>query len=92
MKEPFVRALTALAREDPRLMFLTGDLGFGMVEPFVAEFPRQFLNVGVAEQNMLGIATGLALDNRTVVHLLHRQLSEPYVASSRSATTLPTTM
>jgi transketolase len=66
MKAPFVRALMTLAREDPRLMFLTGDLGFGMIEPFVAEFPRQFLNVGVAEQNMLGVATGLALENRTV--------------------------
>ena len=66
MKEAFVRALTSLARENSRLMFLTGDLGFGMVEPFVAEFPDQFLNVGVAEQNMLGLATGLALENRTV--------------------------
>src|SRR5262245_3886972 len=66
MKGPFVRALIDLARQDPRLMFLTGDLGFGMVEPFVAEFPGQFLNVGVAEQNMMGVATGLALDGRTV--------------------------
>jgi transketolase len=66
MKEAFVRALTSLARENSRLMFLTGDLGFGMVDPFVAEFPDQFLNVGVAEQNMLGLATGLALENRTV--------------------------
>jgi len=66
MKAPFVRALITLAHADRRLMFLTGDLGFGMVEPFVAQFPDQFLNVGVAEQNMLGIATGLALEGRTV--------------------------
>ncbi len=66
MKEPFIQALMVLAARDPRLMFLTGDLGFGMVEPFVAAFPGQFLNVGVAEQNMLGIATGLARAQRTV--------------------------
>ncbi len=66
MKGSFIRALMTLATKDPRLMFLTGDLGFGMVEPFAAAFPHQFLNVGVAEQNMMGVATGLALDGRTV--------------------------
>jgi transketolase len=56
----FAAELVELAREDPRLVLLTGDLGFAVLEPFADEFPDRFYNVGVAEQNMLGIATGLA--------------------------------
>ena len=49
------------AREDDeRLVLLTGDLGFMVVEPFAERFPGRFFNVGVAEQNMVGMATGLA--------------------------------
>src|SRR5262249_94374 len=55
-----LRTLARLAREDRRIVFLTGDLGFGVVEPFFAEFPERAFNVGVAEQNMLAMATGLA--------------------------------
>jgi transketolase len=62
VKDPFVRGMMQLAETDPRVMLLTGDLGFGAFEPFEAKFPRQFLNVGVAEQNMIGVATGLALE------------------------------
>ena len=56
----------ALAERDSRLMLVTGDLGFGVLNRFIERFPRQFLNVGVAEQNMTGIAAGLALEGRTV--------------------------
>lgn len=66
MKDPFIKRLTLLAERDPRVMLLVGDLGFGMVEPFIAKCPKQFLNVGVAEQNMAGIATGLALEGNIV--------------------------
>lgn len=64
MKTPFMKRLLELAEKDSRIMFLTGDLGFGMIEPFKERFPKQYLNVGVAEQNMMGIATGLALEGR----------------------------
>src|SRR2546422_8988263 len=47
-------------------MVLTGDLGFGVLTRFAKRFPRQFLNAGVAEQNMTGLATGLALEGRIV--------------------------
>ena len=60
MRQAFVKTLTELAREDLRPMLLTGDLGYMALEPFVKGFPERFLNVGVAEQNMLGVATGLA--------------------------------
>lgn len=60
MRSAFVQALCELAAADERIMLLTADLGWSVLEPFAAAYPDRFLNVGVAEQNMLGIATGLA--------------------------------
>lgn len=60
MRKTFIGALTELAREDGRIVLLTGDLGFMVIEPFADEHPDRFFNVGVAEQDMIGIATGLA--------------------------------
>lgn len=60
MRAAFVRAICELAEQDERILLLTGDLGFMALEPFAERFPRRFFNVGVAEQNMLGMATGLA--------------------------------
>lgn len=53
-------SLCSLAREDDRIVLVTADLGFGALEPFAAEFPSRFFNVGVAEQGMVAAATGLA--------------------------------
>lgn len=66
MRDTFIRTLTELAPQHPELLLLTGDLGFGVLNDFDARFPRQFLNVGVAEQNMSGLATGLALEGHNV--------------------------
>lgn len=66
MRDHFVKRLTKLAAVDERIMLLTADLGFGVLTDFAAKFPRQFLNVGVAEQNMTGVATGLALEGLIV--------------------------
>jgi transketolase len=60
MRGTFVRTLVELAEDDARVVLLTADLGFTVVEPFAERFPGRFFNVGVAEQNMVGIATGLA--------------------------------
>ena len=60
MRRAFVTALAELADSDPRVLLLTGDLGFMAVEPFAERHPDRFINVGVAEQNMVGMATGLA--------------------------------
>jgi transketolase len=64
MRTAFVRTLCELAAADERIMLLTADLGWSVVEPFAVAFPNRFLNVGVAEQNMLGIAAGLALEGK----------------------------
>lgn len=66
MRDAFVRRLSDLAENDPSLMLVTGDLGFGVLTDFARRFPQQFLNVGVAEQNMTGVATGLALEGYNV--------------------------
>src|SRR5690242_14517811 len=60
MRAAFVRKLVDLAAQDPRILLLTGDLGYSAIEPFAQRFPDRFVNVGVAEQNMVGLATGLA--------------------------------
>jgi transketolase len=66
MRDAFIRSLTEVAARDPAILLLTGDLGYGVLTDFADRFPRQFLNVGVAEQNMTGLATGLALEGHTV--------------------------
>lgn len=66
MRTAFARTLVSLAEQDPRVFLLTGDLGFSVLEPFRERFPKRFVNVGVAEQNMLGIAAGLAHSGNVV--------------------------
>lgn len=66
MRSAFIRSLGDLMRRDERVMLLTADLGFGVVEELAHERPLQFLNVGVAEQNMMGVAAGLASCGRIV--------------------------
>jgi transketolase len=61
MRDSFVRALTELVAEDPRIMLITGDLGFGVLSEFKTRFPNNYLNAGVAEQNMTAVACGMAL-------------------------------
>ena len=56
----------AEARINPRIFLVTGDLGYNMVEPFQKEFPHRFLNAGIAEQNMAGVAAGLAMQGYMV--------------------------
>ncbi len=67
MRDAFINALTDLAENDKDIVLLTGDLGFGVFEEFEARFPGQYYNVGVAEQNMMGLAVGLSLEGKKVV-------------------------
>lgn len=60
MRNAFIEELTLLAEEDDKIFLIIGDLGFGVIENFEKRFPSQFLNAGVAEQNMMGMAAGLA--------------------------------
>jgi transketolase len=66
MRTAFIKELIDLARKDDTIFLVVGDLGFSVVEPFANEFPFRFLNAGVAEQNMTGIAAGLANEGYNV--------------------------
>src|SRR5262245_58785429 len=60
MRGTFARTLTELACLYPRVLLLTGDMDFMALDPFAEQFPDRFINGGVAEQNLVGMATGLA--------------------------------
>ena len=66
MRDSFIRSLLELAKEDRSIELITGDLGFGVLKPFWEAVPDQFINVGIAEQNMTSIAAGMALEGKTV--------------------------
>lgn len=66
MRDVFIKRFTELAHKDKNLILITGDLGFGVLDDFEKELPKQYINVGVAEQNMTSIAAGLALEGKTV--------------------------
>jgi len=67
MRDAFLDKLTQLAEKDKDVVLLTADLGFGVFEDFESRFPGQYFNVGVAEQNMTGLAAGLALEGKKVI-------------------------
>lgn len=66
MRTTFVNTLKELARKDDRIFLLTADMGFSVFEEYRKEFPDRFLNTGVAEQNTIGVAAGLASSGNIV--------------------------
>ena len=66
MRNNFIKELVLQAASNDRIWLLSGDLGFSVLEPFIEKFPERFSNVGVAEQNMAGVAAGLAMSGNQV--------------------------
>jgi len=66
MRDAFTAALQKLAKDDPNLFLITGDLGFGVLKPYWETYPHQFFNAGISEQAMTGMAAGMALSGKTV--------------------------
>ncbi len=66
MRDKFVDTLIAVAAENEKVVLITADLGFGIFNEYIARFPDRFINTGVAEQSMIGVGTGMALDGWTV--------------------------
>lgn len=62
MRTTFIQQLVEEARKNDRIFLLVGDLGYNVVEVFANEFPDRYINVGISEQNMAGIAGGLAMN------------------------------
>ena len=67
MRRDFVTQILDEMEHDPSIIFLTGDLGFNALEKIKERFPDRFLNVGIAEQHMIGMASGLALEGKKVI-------------------------
>ncbi len=66
MRDHFVETLTEEVRNNRNIFLITGDLGFGVLNNFAKEFPNHYINAGIAEQNMTGIATGLGIEGKIV--------------------------
>jgi transketolase len=64
MRRDFVQQVLIEMERDPSIVFLTGDLGFNALESIKERFPDRFINVGIAEQHLIGMAAGLALEGR----------------------------
>lgn len=60
LRKSFILTLADLVEKDPKIILIIGDVGFSYLEPFKEKYPNQFLNAGIAEQNMMGVAAGLA--------------------------------
>lgn len=63
LRHAFFKNMLEIAK-DPDVMVLTGDLGYSFFEEYAEKYPKQFINCGVAEQNMVGVAAGLALGGK----------------------------
>ena len=66
MRTKFINQLLEEAKTNDKIFLIVGDLGYHVVEPFAEAFPDRFLNIGIAEQNMIGVATGLAMTGYNV--------------------------
>lgn len=66
MRDAFIEALCGKMRENERVFFLSADFGSPALDKLRAEFPDRFINVGIAEQNLINVATGLALEDYAV--------------------------
>ena len=66
MRTTFINELLNHAENDTKIALLIGDLGYSVVDKFADSLPNQFVNVGIAEQNMAGIAAGMASEGQHV--------------------------
>jgi len=66
MRNDFANKLFELAKKDKDVVLIIGDLGYGVMNKFWEELPSQFINAGIAEQNMLSVAAGLGVEGKTV--------------------------
>lgn len=66
MRDTVIKTLIDLGIKDKDIEIVTGDLGFGVLKPYWEALPNQFVNAGIAEQNMTGVAAGMALEGKKV--------------------------
>ncbi len=66
MRDAFIKELVVQAQEDETIYLVTGDLGYSVLDEFQTKFPSRFINSGIAEQSMMGLAAGLASTGKKV--------------------------
>jgi transketolase len=66
MRTAFIKQLVEEAATNDKIYLIVGDLGYSVVEEFAEKYPDRFLNAGIAEQNMIGVAAGLAMEGYNV--------------------------
>jgi transketolase len=62
MRKEFGKIITEFAEKDREIILITGDIGYGIFDEFRKRFPDRFLNIGICEQSMIGVAAGMALE------------------------------
>lgn len=66
MRDHVIREITEMAKKNPDIFLLTGDLGYVVLDEYIEKCPNQYFNMGIAEQNMASVAAGMALEGNTV--------------------------
>ena len=66
LRDTFIMTLIDIAKADKNVILMTGDLGFGVLKPYWMQLPNQFINAGIAEQNMTSMAAGMAIENKII--------------------------
>ncbi len=61
MRRAVINTITEFAKKEKKAFMIVGDAGYGVMDEFCRFFPERFLNLGVAEQNMIGFSAGLAM-------------------------------
>ncbi|MDD4623664.1 MAG: transketolase, partial [Kiritimatiellae bacterium] len=67
MRKTFNQELLQIAWDNPRVYMILADIGYGEIEDFANAFPERFINCGVAEQNMTGVACGVAMEGNIAI-------------------------
>lgn len=62
MRKIFGKYINKLAKKDSKIVLITGDFGYGIVDDFKKNYPRRYFNLGLCEQSMIGVAAGMALE------------------------------
>ena len=71
MRDSFNKELLKIADQNSDVFLLTADIGFQVFDEFRSKFTDRFLNMGVAEANMIGVASGMTLNNKIPISLIY---------------------
>ena len=62
MRRKFGQVLSEIAKKDDKVRLIVGDIGFGIFDEFRKNNPKKFINLGICEQSIIRVASGMALE------------------------------